>query len=72
MRRAPGPEAVKYSDLAENVTGRSIISGMNTESTNDRWLAARIAPPAEGTFAAPVTRGRQMVCRNGPATIRDS
>jgi hypothetical protein len=34
--RAAGPEAVKYSDLAENVTPRSIISGRKTESTTDR------------------------------------
>src|SRR5580704_5597887 len=67
-----GPEAVKYSALAENVTGRSTISGRNTESTTDWWLAARIAPPDAGMFSAPVTLGRQIVCRNGPATIRDS
>ena len=70
--RAAGPEAVKYSDLAEYVTGRSSISGRKTESTTDRWLAARMAPPEAGTCSAPVTFGRPMVCRNGPATIRDS
>ena len=69
--RAAGPEAVKYSDLAENVTGRSIISGRKTESTTDWWLAARMAPPDAGTCSAPVTFGRQMVCRNGPARTRD-
>src|SRR5579859_188131 len=67
-----GPEAVKYSALAENVTGRLTISGRNTESTTDWWLAARIAPPDAGMFCAPVTFGRHIVCRNGPATIRDS
>src|SRR5580704_7198198 len=67
-----GPDAVKYSALAENVTGRSSISGRNTESTTDWWLAARIAPPDAGMFSSPVTFGRQIVCRNGPATIRDS
>src|SRR5579863_3659929 len=71
-RRAAGPDAVKYSALAENVTGRSTISGRKTESTTDRWLAARIAPPEAGMFSAPVTLGRQIVCRNGPATMRDS
>src|SRR5437868_3639507 len=69
--RAAGPEAVKYSDLAENVTGRSIISGRKTESTTELWLAARMAPPDAGTCPAPVTFGRQMVCKNGPATMRD-
>src|SRR6266699_6347014 len=70
--RAAGPDAVKYSDLAENVTGRSIISGRKTESTTDSWLAARMAPPDAGTWAAPVTFGRQMVCKNGPARMRES
>src|SRR5215471_4937791 len=70
--RAAGPDAVKYSAFAENVTGRSSISGRKTESTTDWWLAARIAPPDAGMFSAPVTLGRQIVCRNGPATIRDS
>ena len=70
--RAAGPEAVKYSALAENVTGRSSISGRKTESTTDRWLAARMAPPDAGTCSAPVTFGRQMVCKNGPATMRES
>jgi hypothetical protein len=63
---------VKYSALAENVTGRSSISGRNTESITDRWLAAMIAPPEAGMCSAPVTFGRQIVCRNGPATMRDS
>ena len=63
---------MKYSALAENVTGRLTISGRNTESTTDWWLAARMAPPEEGMFSVPVTFGRQMVCRNGPATTRDS
>src|SRR5260370_31453413 len=67
-----GPEAVKYSALAENVTGRSSTSGRNTGSTTDWWLAARIAPPDAGMFSAPVTFRRQIVCRNGPSTIRDS
>src|SRR5580658_1019943 len=71
-RRAAGPEAVKYSALAENVTGRSTISGRKTESTTDRWLAARIAPPEAGMFSAPVTLGRQIVCRTGPTNMRDS
>src|SRR6516165_9556043 len=70
--RAAGPDAVKYSALAENVTGRSSISGRKVESTTDWWLAARIAPPDAGMFSAPITFGRQIVCRNGPATIRDS
>jgi len=70
--RAAGPEAVKYSALAENVTGRSSISGRKTESTTDRWLAARMTPPAAGTCSAPVTFGRQMVRRNGPATMREN
>ena len=52
--RAAGPDAVKYSALAENVTGRSSISGRNTESTTDWWLAAMIAPPAAGMCSAPV------------------
>src|SRR5579859_6223259 len=70
--RAAGPEAVKYSALAEKVTGRSSISGRNTESITELWLAARMAPPETGILSAPVTFGRQMVCRNGPATMRDS
>ena len=42
--------------------------GRNTESTTDWWLAARIAPPDAGMFSAPVTFGRQIVCRaSGPA-----
>src|SRR3984893_8131625 len=67
-----GPDAVKYSALAENVTGRLTINGRKTESASDWWLAARIAPPDAGMFSTPVTFGRQIVCRNGPATIRDS
>src|ERR1700730_6578652 len=67
-----GPDAVKYSALAENVTGRLTIRGRKIESTSDWWLEARIAPPDAGMFSAPVTFGRQIVCRNGPATIRDS
>src|ERR1700722_2128556 len=67
-----GPDAVKYSALAENVTGRLTISGRKIESASDWWLAARIAPPDAGMCSTPVTFGRQIVCRNGPATIRDS
>ena len=63
---------MKYSDLAENVTGRSSISGRKIESITDWWLAARMAPPDAGTCPAPVTFGRQMVCKNGPARMRDS
>src|SRR6202007_2307962 len=58
--------------VAHTDAGGSRISGRNTESTTDWWLAARIAPPDAGMFSAPVTFGRQIVCRNGPATIRDS
>src|SRR5580704_751679 len=70
--RAAGPEALKYSALAENVTGRSSISGRKMESSIDRWLAARMAPPEAGTCSSPVTFGRQIVCRNGPARMRDT
>ena len=70
--RAAGPEAVKYSALAEKVTGRSSTSGRKIESTTDWWLAARMAPPEAGTCPAPVTFGRPMVCSNGPARMRES
>src|SRR5712691_13511082 len=70
--RAAGPEAVKYSALAENVTGRSSISGRKIESITDWWLAAKMAPPDAGTCPPPVTVGRQMVCRNGPASMREN
>jgi hypothetical protein len=63
---------VKYSDLATNVTPRGTISGRKIESTNDRWFEARIAPPDEGMFAAPVISGRHSRCRKGPATNRDT
>src|SRR3984885_11985629 len=67
-----GPDAVKYSALAENVTGRLTISGRKIESASDWWLTARIAPPDAGMFSTPVTFGRQILGRNGPATFRDS
>src|SRR6202021_3574966 len=67
-----GPDAVKYSALAENVTGRLTISGRKIESASDWWLAARIAPPDAGMCSTPIPFGRQIVCRNGPAPIRAS
>jgi len=56
--RWPGLFPVKYSDLAAKVTGRASTSGRKIESTRDRWLEARIAPPVAGICSPPVTSGR--------------
>ena len=59
----------KFSEvLVDQSTGKVA----KTESITDRWLAARMAPPEGGMCSAPATFGRQIVCRNGPATMRDS
>jgi hypothetical protein len=31
-----------------------------------------MAPPDAGTCSVPVTFGRQIVCKNGPATMREN
>ena len=62
---------MKYSALAGNTTGRSIISGRYMESMNDRWLDARIAGPVGGMFSMPTTFGRPIACKNGPMTTRE-
>jgi len=72
MSRRPGRLLVKYSDFAANVTGRVSISGRNTESSTDRWLDARMAPPVAGMFSAPMTCGRHSPRRKGPAMSRES
>src|ERR1039457_2469544 len=60
-----------YSDLAASVTGRLIMNGWKIESTIDRWLDARIAPPDGGMCSRPVTSGRQSTRRKGPASTLD-
>jgi hypothetical protein len=44
------------------------MSGRKTESTNDRWLLARIAAPSAGTFRRPMIHGRQIALTIGPIT----
>src|SRR5215467_5674819 len=68
--RWPGRVPVKYSDLAAKVTGRVSTSGRKIESTRDRWLDARMAPPVAGMRSPPVTLGRHNRCRTGPASTR--
>src|SRR5260370_10583854 len=63
---------VKYADLAEKVTGGSSMRGRKNESTIDRWLDAKMAPPRAGPFAAPVIEGRHSRCRMGPATALET
>src|SRR6516165_11795986 len=70
--RWPGRVPVKYSDLAAKVTGRLSISGRKIESTRDRWLDARMAPPVAGMCPPPVTLGRHNRCRIGPAITRET
>src|ERR1700722_8643897 len=70
--REPTPRPVKYSDFAAKVSGRSSISGRKIESTMDRWLEARVAPPAGGMCSSPVICGRQRTCSSGPATTLDN
>src|SRR5215831_11373592 len=70
--RWPGRVPVKYSDLAAKVTGRVSTSGRKIESTRDRWLDARMAPPAGGMYSPPVTLGRHNRCRIGPAITRET
>src|SRR5579864_220437 len=42
------------------------------ESSTERWLDARIAPPVAGTFSAPITSLRASRCRQGPRMNFDS
>src|SRR5580698_5221813 len=70
--RCPTLRPVKYSDFAAKVSGRSSISGRKIESTMDRWLEARMAPPSGGMYSRPVIRGRQRRRKSGPATTLDS
>ena len=60
------PGVLKYSALATKVTRRGSVSGMNSQSANDRWLLARIAGPVAGTCSAPVTCGRKTSRSTGP------
>ena len=45
------------------------MSGRNTESTNDRWLLARIAAPDAGMLRRPTIQGRQIAFVIGPITM---
>ncbi len=60
------PGAVKYSDLAMNVTLRSSTAGRKNESEKERWLLARIAGPRSGMFSRPSTHGRKASFRDPP------
>ena len=53
--------------MARNDTRRERTSGRITESMNDRWLLARMAPPVRGTFSSPRIQGRKTVSTIGPA-----
>ncbi|GAA3092152.1 hypothetical protein GCM10020001_004270 [Nonomuraea salmonea] len=55
----------KYSFLAVNVTCRGSSAGSRNESSTDRWLAARIAGPVRGTWAAPEMCGRHIAWTSG-------
>jgi hypothetical protein len=60
------PRPVKYSALARNVTRRFSDRGMKIQSAAERWLLARIAAPAAGTFSVPSARGRKTSFTAGP------
>src|SRR5690606_28782039 len=57
----------KYSVLAANVTWRGSSAGSRNESITERWLAARIAGPVRGTWAAPDRCGLHMAWVSGTA-----
>src|SRR3954465_8330677 len=60
------PLPVKYSLLARKLMGRLTATGRKTESTNDRWLLAKITAPDDGTFSSPRVQGRNTEFANGP------
>ena len=60
------PLPVKYSLLARKLIGRLTATGRKTESTNERWLLAKITAPDAGTFSSPRVHGRNTEFANGP------
>ena len=54
--------------MPRNTTRRFSMRGMNRESMNDTWFAARITGPSAGTFSRPRALGRYNSLRIGPRT----
>ena len=57
-----------YSALPRKNARRGIDCNRATESKNEMWLAATIAPPADGIRSRPSTRTRSSPRYSGVAT----